>query len=145
MLAPKKVKHRKLQKGRRGGTAWRGSSLSFIPHGPLARTQGPPHDRRCKSRITSYNVCYTKLLRGDGTGGSGTQWCLRHRPRRAFTARLILRHKPVRIRASGASRGPVLFAAGQFHQLKWPFLPRLTRVITSYSIHYTKLYEYFSC
>src|SRR5215475_588159 len=29
MLAPKKVKHRKLQKGRRKGTAWRGSSLAF--------------------------------------------------------------------------------------------------------------------
>ena len=29
MLAPKKVKWRKLQKGRRGGTAWRGSSLAF--------------------------------------------------------------------------------------------------------------------
>jgi large subunit ribosomal protein L16 len=29
MLAPKKVKWRKIQKGRRGGTAWRGSSLAF--------------------------------------------------------------------------------------------------------------------
>ena len=29
MLAPKKVKWRKMQKGRRGGTAWRGSSLAF--------------------------------------------------------------------------------------------------------------------
>ena len=29
MLAPKKVKWRKQQKGRRGGTAWRGSSLAF--------------------------------------------------------------------------------------------------------------------
>ena len=29
MLSPKKVKWRKMQKGRRGGTAWRGSSLAF--------------------------------------------------------------------------------------------------------------------
>src|SRR5215813_11591723 len=29
MLAPKKVKYRKQQKGRRKGTAWRGSSLAF--------------------------------------------------------------------------------------------------------------------
>jgi len=29
MLAPKKVKWRKQQKGRRRGTAWRGSSLAF--------------------------------------------------------------------------------------------------------------------
>jgi large subunit ribosomal protein L16 len=29
MLAPKKVKWRKMQKGRRKGTAWRGSSLAF--------------------------------------------------------------------------------------------------------------------
>ena len=29
MLAPKKVKHRKCQKGRRGGTAYRGATLAF--------------------------------------------------------------------------------------------------------------------
>ena len=33
MLAPKKVKYRKQQKGRRKGTAWRGSSLSFGDYG----------------------------------------------------------------------------------------------------------------
>ena len=33
MLAPKKVKHRKQQKGRRGGTAWRGSTLAFGDYG----------------------------------------------------------------------------------------------------------------
>ena len=33
MLAPKKVKWRKMQKGRRGGTAWRGSSLAFGDYG----------------------------------------------------------------------------------------------------------------
>ena len=29
MLAPKKVKYRKMQKGRRKGSAWRGGSLAF--------------------------------------------------------------------------------------------------------------------
>jgi large subunit ribosomal protein L16 len=33
MLAPKKVKHRKQQKGRRRGTAWRGGSLAFGDYG----------------------------------------------------------------------------------------------------------------
>ncbi len=33
MLAPKKVKWRKMQKGRRRGTAWRGSALSFGDYG----------------------------------------------------------------------------------------------------------------
>jgi large subunit ribosomal protein L16 len=33
MLQPKKVKWRKMQKGRRRGTAWRGSSLAFGDYG----------------------------------------------------------------------------------------------------------------
>ena len=33
MLAPKKVKWRKMQKGRRRGTAWRGSGLAFGDYG----------------------------------------------------------------------------------------------------------------
>ena len=33
MLQPKKVKYRKQQKGRRGGMAWRGSSLAFGDYG----------------------------------------------------------------------------------------------------------------
>jgi len=33
MLSPKKVKHRKQQKGRRRGTAWRGGSLAFGDYG----------------------------------------------------------------------------------------------------------------
>jgi len=33
MLAPKKVKWRKQQKGRRKGTAWRGSALTFGDYG----------------------------------------------------------------------------------------------------------------
>jgi large subunit ribosomal protein L16 len=40
MLAPKKVKHRKHQKGRRKGTAWRGSSLAFGDYGLQALERG---------------------------------------------------------------------------------------------------------
>jgi large subunit ribosomal protein L16 len=40
MLAPKKVKHRKQQKGRRGGTAWRGSSLAFGDYGLQSMGRG---------------------------------------------------------------------------------------------------------
>src|SRR5262249_56129445 len=40
MLAPKKVKWRKMQKGRRKGTAWRGSSLAFGDFGLQATDRG---------------------------------------------------------------------------------------------------------
>src|SRR5262245_30043516 len=40
MLAPKKVKHRKQMKGRRGGTAFRGSALAFGDFGLVAMARG---------------------------------------------------------------------------------------------------------
>jgi large subunit ribosomal protein L16 len=40
MLAPKKVKWRKMMKGRRKGTAWRGSSLAFGDFGLQATDRG---------------------------------------------------------------------------------------------------------
>lgn len=40
MLAPKKVKWRKVQKGRRRGTSWRGSSLAFGDLGLQALGRG---------------------------------------------------------------------------------------------------------
>src|SRR5438445_8067170 len=40
MLAPKKVKWRKMQKGRRKGTAWRGSGLAFGDFGLQATDRG---------------------------------------------------------------------------------------------------------
>jgi large subunit ribosomal protein L16 len=40
MLAPKKVKHRKMMKGRRGGAAWRGSGLAFGDFGLQATGRG---------------------------------------------------------------------------------------------------------
>jgi large subunit ribosomal protein L16 len=40
MLSPKKVKHRKVQKGRRPGTAQRGSTLAFGDYGLQATDRG---------------------------------------------------------------------------------------------------------
>src|SRR2546429_7479335 len=40
MLAPKKVKWRKMQKGRRKGTAWRGATLAFGDYGLQAIERG---------------------------------------------------------------------------------------------------------
>lgn len=40
MLSPKKVKHRKVQKGRRGGTAHRGATLAFGDYGLQATDRG---------------------------------------------------------------------------------------------------------
>jgi large subunit ribosomal protein L16 len=40
MLAPKKVKHRKHQKGRRRGTAFRGATLAFGDYGLQATDRG---------------------------------------------------------------------------------------------------------
>jgi large subunit ribosomal protein L16 len=40
MLAPKKIKHRKVQKGRRGGTAHRGATLAFGDFGLQAIDRG---------------------------------------------------------------------------------------------------------
>ncbi len=40
MLAPKRVKHRKVQKGRMTGKAYRGSSLAFGDFGLKATTRG---------------------------------------------------------------------------------------------------------
>ena len=40
MLAPKKVKYRKQQKGRRGGTAFRGATLAHGDFGLQAAGQG---------------------------------------------------------------------------------------------------------
>jgi len=40
MLAPKKVKYRKQQKGRRGGTAWRGAALAFGDYGLQVTDRG---------------------------------------------------------------------------------------------------------
>ena len=80
----------------------------------LAR--GLREQTRIKTRITSYNVCYTKLLRGLDYAPE---------PRSEQQARLML--------ARELHGGDVDFMLTQGVLYECP-------VITSYSIHYTKLY-----
>ena len=49
MLMPKKVKHRKVQRGRRRGKAWRGSSLSFGDYGLKAEKAAWITDRQIEA------------------------------------------------------------------------------------------------
>ena len=108
-----------------------------------------------RARITSYNVCYTKLLR---------QECVLEIRRAADKAGAIIEAllllAGVRL-ASGVEFGPVdmahvvdeainrvddrLILAGPEIVLPehWPEAWGYGSVITSYSIHYTKLYEIF--
>jgi large subunit ribosomal protein L16 len=53
MLMPKKVKHRKQQRGRRAGAAWRGCDVSFGDFGLKALETGWITDRQIEaSRVT---------------------------------------------------------------------------------------------
>ena len=53
MLMPKKVKHRKQQRGRRSGAAWRGCKVSFGDFGLKALETGWITDRQIEaSRVT---------------------------------------------------------------------------------------------
>ena len=75
-------------------------------------------------RITSYNVCYTKLLRDNENGGDGAgSWTNAFRGCTSCS----------RGSRSGSSSWPALFRG---ESSRWS-----PSVITSYSIHYTKLYE----
>ena len=75
-------------------------------------------------RITSYNVCYTKLLRNlfIEAGLDGNVLYFKADPERDEAYRQRLKGEAYFLRA-------------------WIHFDLLRRVITSYSIHYTKLYE----
>ncbi len=62
MLAPKKVKWRKMQKGRRGGTAWRGSSLAFGDYGLQTLERGWLSARE----IEAARVALTRAIKRGG-------------------------------------------------------------------------------
>ncbi len=62
MLAPKKVKYRKQQKGRRGGTAWRGSTLAFGDLGLKAIERGWMTARE----IEAARVALTRAIKRGG-------------------------------------------------------------------------------
>jgi large subunit ribosomal protein L16 len=62
MLAPKKVKYRKMQKGRRRGTAWRGSTLAFGDYGLQAIGRGWVTARE----IEAARVALTRYIKRGG-------------------------------------------------------------------------------
>ena len=62
MLMPKKVKYRKQQRGRRGGKAWRGSSLAFGEDGLKALEAAWITDRQ----IEAARVAITRFIKRGG-------------------------------------------------------------------------------
>ena len=62
MLAPKKVKHRKVQKGRMKGTAWAGNEVDFGEWGLIATTRG----RITARQIEAARVAMTRHVRRGG-------------------------------------------------------------------------------
>jgi len=62
MLAPKKVKHRKMMKGRRRGTAWRGATLAFGDYGLQAIEAGWVSARE----IEAARVALTRAVKRGG-------------------------------------------------------------------------------
>jgi large subunit ribosomal protein L16 len=62
MLEPKKVKYRKIQKGRRRGTAYRGSTLAFGDFGLKAMDRGWMSARE----IEAARVALTRYLKRGG-------------------------------------------------------------------------------
>src|SRR2546427_8533519 len=64
MLAPKKVKWRKMQKGRRKGMAWRGATLAFGDYGLQAIERGWLTARE----IEAARVALTRYIKRGGRG-----------------------------------------------------------------------------
>ncbi len=62
MLAPKKVKYRKVQKGRRRGLAHRGSTISFGDYGIIATEAGWITSRQ----IEASRVAITRTMKRSG-------------------------------------------------------------------------------
>lgn len=62
MLAPKKVRYRKSQKGRRRGTAWRGSSLAYGDFGLQAVGRGWMSARQ----LEAARVALTRYIKRGG-------------------------------------------------------------------------------
>jgi large subunit ribosomal protein L16 len=62
MLMPKKVKYRKVQRGRMTGKAWRGSTLSFGDYGLKAMECGWVTDRQ----IEAARIAMTRFIKRGG-------------------------------------------------------------------------------
>ena len=77
MLMPKKVKHRKVQRGRMKGKAWKGHTVSFGDYGLKVLQPGWITDRQ----IEAARVAITRFVKrsgqprkptGDGDGRTGS-------------------------------------------------------------------------
>jgi large subunit ribosomal protein L16 len=62
MLMPSKVKHRKVQRGRRRGKAWRGDKISFGDYGLKACEPGWITDRQ----IEASRIAMTRFIKRGG-------------------------------------------------------------------------------
>ena len=62
MLAPKKVRHRKMMKGRRTGLAYRGSEVSFGDYGLMATQDGWISSRQ----IEAARIALTRHMKRQG-------------------------------------------------------------------------------
>ena len=62
MLAPKKIKHRKVHKGRMKGKAWKGSDVSFGDFGLMATTCG----RMTSRQIEAARIAMTRHVKRGG-------------------------------------------------------------------------------
>ena len=62
MLAPKKIKHRKVMKGRMKGTSWKGSDVSFGTWGLLATSRG----RLTSRQIEAARIAMTRHVKRGG-------------------------------------------------------------------------------
>src|SRR5919106_482799 len=109
MLEPKKVKYRKQQKGRRRGTAHRGSSLAFGEYGLKAVARGWMSARE----IEAARVALTRYLK---RGGKVLRKCgLRSFNRAGYCSRWKALTDPLRERPSG------------WRRISFPFRPFLLR------------------
>ena len=62
MLAPKKIEHRKVHKGRMKGKAWKGSDVSFGDFGLMATTCG----RMTSRQIEAARIAMTRHVKRGG-------------------------------------------------------------------------------
>ncbi|MEQ1564080.1 MAG: 50S ribosomal protein L16 [Myxococcota bacterium] len=90
MLSPKRVKHRKVQKGRMRGTAYRGSELAFGDYGLQATTCG---------RVTARQIEAARIAMTRHIKRGGKVWI------RVFPDRPVTK-KPLEVRM-GSGKGAV--------------------------------------
>ena len=111
--------------------------ITHVDH--KGRQVGQPH-----LRITSYNVCYTKLLRDHEDFQVGTRQSLSFQCINLFHDGIVQREDSPCPFSSDIERRSHWLLQKLIHPLEhWMVgAPAEASVITSYSIHYTKLYEF---